>query len=258
MVSGDPESALFPATYDVSCNSPQRLGDDTPTVAVWTTATPPEPVGRRHEVSEVNGAVVRDVGRIDSLTWEDASEKLNGLPFYFGFMSRADGTVECLGLQYAGLTPIHEHMAWVAAATQYDQFVWQICDAQDLIGPAPSDGEAFYVYKERVWAVDRDYDDDDRTAIVIDAYLTRQKRINRIRARVEANGTDHGSGRKALTSDVKTAVWRRDSGRCVQCGSQMALEFDHIIPVSMGGSDTERNIQLLCAPCNRAKGGNLA
>ena len=53
-------------------------------------------------------------------------------------------------------------------------------------------------------------------------------------------------------------VWRRDNGRCVVCGSQEKLEYDHIIPISMGGSNTERNIQLLCEKHNRSKGGNLA
>lgn len=53
---------------------------------------------------------------------------------------------------------------------------------------------------------------------------------------------------------VKIAVWRRDSGKCVKCGSQERLEYDHIIPISKGGSNTERNIQLLCEKCNRSKG----
>ena len=53
---------------------------------------------------------------------------------------------------------------------------------------------------------------------------------------------------------VKISVWRRDEGKCVKCGSQEKLEYDHIIPVSKGGSNTERNIQLLCEKCNRSKG----
>lgn len=59
--------------------------------------------------------------------------------------------------------------------------------------------------------------------------------------------------REPITASVKMFVWQRDSGRCVKCGSQERLEFDHIIPVVKGGSSTERNLQLLCEPCNRAK-----
>ena len=58
--------------------------------------------------------------------------------------------------------------------------------------------------------------------------------------------------RQPIPDDVKMFVWQRDGGRCVQCGSQENLEYDHIIPVSKGGSNTARNIQLLCEKCNRS------
>ncbi|MBC8164416.1 MAG: HNH endonuclease [Bryobacteraceae bacterium] len=51
--------------------------------------------------------------------------------------------------------------------------------------------------------------------------------------------------------------WRRDQGRCVTCGSQERLEYDHVIPVAMGGSNTVRNIQLVCERCNREKAATL-
>ena len=51
-------------------------------------------------------------------------------------------------------------------------------------------------------------------------------------------------------------VWQRDEGKCVRCGSNERLEYDHIIPVSKGGSSTKRNIQLLCELCNRSKGNS--
>ena len=63
--------------------------------------------------------------------------------------------------------------------------------------------------------------------------------------------------REPIPEQVRHAVWRRDDGRCVQCGSQENLEFDHIIPVSRGGANSERNLQLLCDDCNRAKGATI-
>ena len=70
----------------------------------------------------------------------------------------------------------------------------------------------------------------------------------------ESNAQSDGRRRRqGISRDVKNAVWRRDVGCCVECGSKEHLEYDHIIPHSKGGSDTERNIQLLCMKCNRAK-----
>lgn len=57
-----------------------------------------------------------------------------------------------------------------------------------------------------------------------------------------------------IPRDVMTEVWDRDGGKCVRCGSQVGLEFDHIIPYSLGGSSSANNVQLLCQSCNRSKG----
>lgn len=59
--------------------------------------------------------------------------------------------------------------------------------------------------------------------------------------------------RQPIPKPVQREVWRRDQGKCVECGSQENLEFDHIIPVSRGGANTARNIQLMCESCNRSK-----
>ena len=58
---------------------------------------------------------------------------------------------------------------------------------------------------------------------------------------------------RRIPQRVKNEVWRRDGGRCVECGSRFKLEYDHIIPFSKGGSNTARNIELLCERCNRKK-----
>lgn len=62
---------------------------------------------------------------------------------------------------------------------------------------------------------------------------------------------------RAIPGRVRREVWRRDEGKCVKCGSRERLELDHIIPFSKGGSNTARNIELLCEKCNREKRDNI-
>ena len=62
---------------------------------------------------------------------------------------------------------------------------------------------------------------------------------------------------RRIPENVKREVWRRDGGKCSRCGSREKLEYDHIIPYSKGGSNTARNIELLCQDCNRKKTDNI-
>jgi hypothetical protein len=71
----------------------------------------------------------------------------------------------------------------------------------------------------------------------------------------ESGGPEHQ--RRVIPKSVRLYVWQRDGGKCAQCGSRESLEFDHIIPVSKGGSNTERNLQILCETCNRKKSANI-
>ena len=65
------------------------------------------------------------------------------------------------------------------------------------------------------------------------------------------------TSREPIRENVRSEVWRRDQGRCVECGSNRNLEFDHIIPVAHGGATSARNLQLLCKPCNLRKGARI-
>ena len=73
---------------------------------------------------------------------------------------------------------------------------------------------------------------------------------------------------RTISDDLKDRVWRRDQGMCQAnykldsrldkntgeiCGSNENLEFDHIVPFSIGGKTTYRNLQLLCRTHNRIK-----
>jgi hypothetical protein len=65
------------------------------------------------------------------------------------------------------------------------------------------------------------------------------------------------SRREKIPESIRLFVWQRDEGKCVQCGSNKKLEYDHIIPVAKGGSNTERNLQILCEECNRKKAASI-
>jgi hypothetical protein len=60
--------------------------------------------------------------------------------------------------------------------------------------------------------------------------------------------------RRVIPTWVKLAVWKRDGGRCVQCGAIDELHFDHVLPFSRGGTSIAvENVQLLCARHNLEK-----
>ncbi|MFC6619391.1 TerD family protein [Deinococcus radiophilus] len=62
---------------------------------------------------------------------------------------------------------------------------------------------------------------------------------------------------RSIPQKVKLEVWQRDAGRCVECGDNNYLEFDHVIPHSLGGATSVSNLQLLCRRCNLAKSNRI-
>jgi len=55
-------------------------------------------------------------------------------------------------------------------------------------------------------------------------------------------------------------IVRRDNYTCQECGKHLKddeIEFDHIIPISKGGSSEEHNIRLVCYDCNRRKSNRV-
>lgn len=63
--------------------------------------------------------------------------------------------------------------------------------------------------------------------------------------------------RPPIPREVVDAVYRRDQGRCVYCGSTENLQLDHIIPFSKGGATSLENLQLLCQKCNLEKSNKI-
>jgi hypothetical protein len=118
-----------------------------------------------------------------------------------------------------------------------------------------------FLFGAQLWEMEKKdvfSSDDELRLLFHDALFRERRRLERTRGRAEsANNPSKNQMRPAIPAHIRTLVWERDRGRCVQCGSIVDLEFDHIIPLSKGGSNTERNIQLLCAKCNLEKGSEV-
>ncbi len=77
----------------------------------------------------------------------------------------------------------------------------------------------------------------------------------KLKRKSELKDIDHN---RMIPTSVKIEVWKRDKGRCVQCGSTDNLHFDHILPFSKGGTSLKaENIQLLCARHNLKKSDKI-
>ncbi len=72
-----------------------------------------------------------------------------------------------------------------------------------------------------------------------------------ITRKVEGNPSRH------IPREVRQRVWQIYGGKCAECSSTDYLEYDHIIPHAKGGSNDERNVQLLCRKCNLAKSDKI-
>lgn len=101
------------------------------------------------------------------------------------------------------------------------------------------------------------YSDEQIQLLILEHYHRERRKFEQLRRFYESDSTQPGTLRERIPEDVRIAVWRRDGGKCARCGSREKLEYDHIVPVSKGGSNTERNIELLCERCNREKGDRI-
>lgn len=75
------------------------------------------------------------------------------------------------------------------------------------------------------------------------------------RAWKELVGADAGPvQRDPIPNALRKQVLERDAYRCQACDDWHDLAIDHVIPLAKGGGTRFHNLQVLCRPCNLAKG----
>jgi len=114
-----------------------------------------------------------------------------------------------------------------------------------------------WLYGGEIYRANQPYTPEEVKLLIWERKERERRKLERLRKQMEAAGAIDEARRERIPEDVRTFVWRRDGGKCVMCGRTENLEYDHIIPVSKGGSSTANNVQLLCVECNRRKSDHI-
>jgi 5-methylcytosine-specific restriction endonuclease McrA len=117
-------------------------------------------------------------------------------------------------------------------------------------------GRTWWWFRDSFYWEDDGLGAPDVVALVLERERRKQRRLERAHAAMQQELAP-ARRREPIPRETRLAVWERDGGRCVECESDFDLQFDHVIPLAMGGATSTHNLQLLCADCNRAKGASL-
>jgi len=125
----------------------------------------------------------------------------------------------------------------------------------------------YFLFKDFLFKVGKDVGDLEKKSEIVKAFYFKEKATGTIwlKSRKELDEVDkalkdlreEAAESRNIPEEVRKEVWLRDGGQCVECGGRENLEFDHIIPFSKGGSNTPRNIRILCKDCNRKKSNRI-
>lgn len=94
------------------------------------------------------------------------------------------------------------------------------------------------------------------TADIADMTGTSPAYVRVVRSRQNAV-TGQQVAPKHVPVQVKTVVATRDKNRCRDCGGTEKLEYHHVIPRSLGGTNEPGNLALLCPDCHAKETANL-
>jgi len=118
-------------------------------------------------------------------------------------------------------------------------------------------GKTWWWYRGEFYTETEGYSSEEVRLLLWEKAERRRRKLERLRKAAAGTARAESARHERIPEEVRMLVWRWDGGKCVKCGSTEDLEFDHIIPIAKGGSSTEKNVQLLCAKCNREKSNHI-
>jgi hypothetical protein len=143
-------------------------------------------------------------------------------------------------------------------ASRWDQLVSE--QRQQPVSVARSGARVWWWFEDGFYWESGGYPARDVLALIRDRQRRAAQRLDRARMLLnveEGREQKPAARRQSIPREVRRLVFERDGGLCMECGSNFDLQYDHVIPVALGGATTIENLQLLCGQCNREKSADL-
>ncbi|HEX3692639.1 MAG TPA: HNH endonuclease signature motif containing protein [Solirubrobacteraceae bacterium] len=179
-------------------------------------------------------------------------------------MLRADNNAQLVKLPWTLTRSLFGKHYAVRTGRKVVELRWskaQVSDAQRAQATEPvlisRDGRhTLWQFLDGFWWDDDGLDAGDVKALVLQRKRRLEQQLQSARSlmRAEENGRPT---RAPVAEELRRAVFERDGGCCVECGERFDLQYDHILPVALGGATTFENLQLLCGRCNRRKSDSI-
>jgi 5-methylcytosine-specific restriction endonuclease McrA len=134
--------------------------------------------------------------------------------------------------------------SWVDSARLLQQ--------EDPVFLFTQDKRTYWWFHECVYWEDDSLSVEDVKALVLQRERNANRKLQTAHSLMRAE-EDGRPTRAPVPVEIRRVVFERDGGKCVECGSNFDLQYDHILPVARGGATSVENLQLLCADCNQRK-----
>jgi len=115
-----------------------------------------------------------------------------------------------------------------------------------------SDGRHWWWHRDRFWWSEPDLRPSQIASAILEHDLDSglERHLLEQARDVTFRGVGQTGARERIPDDVRRTVWRRDAGRCVDCGSAVDVRFDYDASIAEPTSD---DVRLRCGTCSNLR-----